>query len=58
MNPDSAYVPELPTILVAGKFVEELRRRAAEAIQIWWEENERLVSPTALRGEVEVELPS
>jgi len=29
----SAYVPELPAILVTGKSIDELRRRATEAIQ-------------------------
>ncbi len=33
----SAYVPELPTILVTGKSIDELTRRAGEAIQLWWE---------------------
>jgi predicted RNase H-like HicB family nuclease len=33
----SAYVPELPTILVTGRSVEELTARAVEAIQIYWE---------------------
>jgi predicted RNase H-like HicB family nuclease len=54
----SAYVPELPTILVTGNTIEELRHRAAEAIQIWWEASEEPPSPTALRTEIEVELPS
>jgi len=30
-------VPELPTILVTGRSVEELTGRAAEAIRIYWE---------------------
>jgi len=33
----SAYVPELPTILVTGRSVEELITRAAEAIRLYWE---------------------
>jgi predicted RNase H-like HicB family nuclease len=33
----SAYVPELPTILVTGQSVEELTDRAAEAIRVYWE---------------------
>ena len=32
-----AYVPELPTILVTGRSVEELTARAAEAIRLYWE---------------------
>jgi predicted RNase H-like HicB family nuclease len=31
----SAHVPELPTILVTGKSIDELRGRAVEAIQLW-----------------------
>jgi predicted RNase H-like HicB family nuclease len=53
----SAYVPELPTVLVTGKSMDELRRRAAEAIQLWWESAELETSPTALFTEIEVELP-
>jgi hypothetical protein len=33
----SAYVAELPTILVTGRSFDELSRRATEAIQLWWE---------------------
>jgi predicted RNase H-like HicB family nuclease len=53
----SAHVPELPTILVTGKSVDELTRRATEAIRLWWESNELVASPTAVRAEIEVELP-
>ncbi|MFN0103064.1 MAG: type II toxin-antitoxin system HicB family antitoxin [Bryobacteraceae bacterium] len=34
-NGYSAYVPELPTILVTGASIEELVARAAEAIQVY-----------------------
>jgi predicted RNase H-like HicB family nuclease len=53
----SAHVPELPTILVTGKSVEEVTRRATEAIQLYWESMQIGVSPTAFRKEIEVELP-
>jgi predicted RNase H-like HicB family nuclease len=53
----SAYVPELPTILVTGKSIDELTRRASEAIQMWWESAKPPVSSTAFRTEIEVELP-
>ncbi len=53
----SAYVPELPAILVTGKSIEELKGRATEAIQLWWESSEQNASPTAVRTEIEVELP-
>jgi len=54
----SAHIPELPAILVTGRSVDELTRRAEEAIQLWWEEAETTASPTAVRKEIEVELPS
>jgi len=53
----SAHVPEVPAILVTGKSIEELTRRATEAIQLWWESSEAELSPTAVRTEIEVELP-
>lgn len=53
----SAHVPELPTILVTGTSIDELTSRATEAIQLWWESSESNVSPTAVRAEIEVELP-
>jgi predicted RNase H-like HicB family nuclease len=53
----SAYVPELPTILVTGKSVEELTGRASEAIRLYWEIIQADVSSTAFRKEIEVELP-
>ena len=33
----SGYVPELPTILVTGKSIEDLTARAKEAIGLYWE---------------------
>ena len=54
----SAYVPELPTILVTGKSEEELTERATEAIHIYWETSRGDVSSTAVRKEIEVELPA
>jgi predicted RNase H-like HicB family nuclease len=53
----SAYIPELPTILVTGKSLDELTRRATDAIQLWWENAKPAVSSTAFRREIEVELP-
>jgi predicted RNase H-like HicB family nuclease len=53
----SAYVPELPSILVTGGSVEELRTRAAEAIQIYWDVLRAERSPTSTLDEIEVELP-
>jgi predicted RNase H-like HicB family nuclease len=53
----SAHVPELPAILVTGKSMDELTGRAVEAIQLWWESSDLNASPTAVRTEIEVELP-
>jgi len=54
----SAHVPELPTILVTGRSIDELTRRATEAIQLWWETAGTDASTTAVRREIDVELPS
>ena len=53
----SAHVPELPAILVTGRSIEELTQLATEAIQLWWESAQPVPSPTAVRKEIEVELP-
>ena len=53
----SAYVPELPTILVTGRSVEELTTRAAEAIQLYWDSVRPDRSPTSTLREIKVELP-
>jgi len=53
----SAYVPELPTILVTGESVDELTARAKEAIQIYWESLPMDRSPTSTLREIDVELP-
>jgi predicted RNase H-like HicB family nuclease len=52
----SAYVPELPPILVTGKSMDELTH-AIEAVQLWWKSSDLNGSPTAVRTEIEVELP-
>lgn len=54
----SAHVPELPSILVTGASLEELTKRATEAIQLYWETLQPSMSPTARRAEIEVELPA
>lgn len=53
----SAYVPELPAILVTGESIEALKARAAEAIRLWWEENGTTTSADAFRSEVESNCP-
>jgi len=55
-NGYSAYVPELPTVLVTGKSIEELTARAKEAIRIYWESLAIDRSPASTLREIEVEL--
>ena len=52
----SAYVPELPSILVTGKSLEEITARARDAILIYWEHTGAVRSPTSMLREIEVEL--
>ncbi len=54
----SAYVPELPAILVTGATMEELTARAAEAIRIYWESTPTEQGPASMIREIEVELPA
>jgi predicted RNase H-like HicB family nuclease len=54
----SAYVPELPTILITGSSLEEIDSRATEAIRIYLETVRGDQSPTAVLREIEVELPA
>ena len=54
----SAYVPELPSILVTGRSLDELTARAKEAIQIYWNAIRADHSPKAQLKEIEVEIPA
>ncbi|HEX3684074.1 MAG TPA: type II toxin-antitoxin system HicB family antitoxin [Bryobacteraceae bacterium] len=54
----SAYVPELPAILITGTSMDELRSRAQEAIRVYWENFALDRSPTSSVQEIEVELPA
>ncbi len=56
-NGYSAYVPELPTIVVTGKSPEEVEHRATDAIRVYLEEMQAISLPTAVLHEIEVELP-
>ena len=53
----SGYVPELPTILVTGKSIDELTLRAKEAVRVYWETLHTDLSPASTIREFEVELP-
>ena len=48
----SAYVPELPAILVTGGSVEELTARAKDAIRVYWDNLRTDRSPTATLREI------
>jgi predicted RNase H-like HicB family nuclease len=54
----SAYVPELPTILVTGSSLEEIDSLAAEAIRIYLEEVKCDPPPAMMVHQIEVELPA
>ena len=53
----SGYVPELPTILVTGRSIEDLTARAKEAIRLYFETLHSDRSPGSTVREIEVELP-
>jgi predicted RNase H-like HicB family nuclease len=54
----SAYIPELPTILVTGGTIEELTARASEAIQLYWQAVREDRPAAAITREIEVDLPA
>lgn len=54
----SAYVPELPSILVTGASLEEIDSLATEAIRIYLENVDCELSPAVMVHEIEVELPA
>jgi len=58
-GPDSysAYVPELPTILVTGASAEQVASRAKDAIRLYLEEALPDLSSTAVIREIEVDVP-
>ena len=57
-NGYSAYVPELPAVLVTGRSVEQLTTRAVDAIRLYWENLRTERSSTSTLREIEVELPA
>ncbi len=48
----SAYVPELPSILVTASTREDVEAKAAEAIQMYWEVLKAERSPTSELREI------
>ena len=57
-NSYSAYVPELPAILVTGNSIDDVTSRAKKAVRIYWETLNSDRSPTSVVREIEVELPA
>jgi predicted RNase H-like HicB family nuclease len=53
----SAYVPELPTILVTGDTIDELTASAKVAVRLYWQTLHEDWSPASTIREIEVELP-
>jgi predicted RNase H-like HicB family nuclease len=53
----SAYVPELPSILVTGRSMDELATRAIEAIKVYWESIRTELPAASTLREIEVDLP-
>jgi predicted RNase H-like HicB family nuclease len=54
----SAYVPELPTILITGASLEEIDSLATEAIRLYFENVDRDQPPAVMVHQIEVELPA
>ena len=54
----SAYVPELPTILVTGTSIDDLTARAKDAIRLFLETLNAERPPASTVREIEVELPA
>ncbi len=54
----SAYVSELPAILITGQSLDEITARATEAIRLYWDAVRIDPSPTSTLREIEVELPA
>ncbi len=57
-NGYSAYVPELPAILITAPSLQDLATRASEAIRVYWTAISAERSPNSTLQEIEVELPS
>lgn len=54
----SAYVPELPTILVTAPSLDELSTRASTAIRLYWDSLDLRRSPGSVLQEIEVDIPA
>jgi predicted RNase H-like HicB family nuclease len=53
----SGYLPELPTVVVTGKSIEDVTDSAKEAVRVYWETVQTDRSPGSTIREIEVELP-
>ena len=54
----SAYVPELPTIVITGASIDDLTVRAKDAIRFYWETLNADRPPASTVREIEVDLPA
>ena len=55
----SAYIPELPTIVVTGHSHQELSERATSAVRLYWESLDlHRCPPGSVLTEIEVEIPA
>lgn len=54
----SAYVPELPAVLVTGGSLDELTALAGEAIRVYLEFIRSDISPGSMLREIEIKLPA
>ena len=54
----SAYVPELPTIVVTGSSLAEIDSLASEAIRLYLENVNRELPPAVTIHQIEVDLPA
>jgi predicted RNase H-like HicB family nuclease len=54
----SGYVPELQTILVTGRSIEELTASAKDAVRLYWETMLSDRAPASIVQEIEVEFPA
>lgn len=53
-----AYMPELQIILVTGRTIHEIKTRAKEAIELYWEHASSVGRPAVRVQEIEVKLPA
>jgi predicted RNase H-like HicB family nuclease len=53
-----AYLPEIETILITGRTIDEITARAKKAIRLYWEHAPQVDAPPARVRTIEVEVPA